>query len=81
MAQDDEIRKRWLALPGAAVGASDPSAGLDCAGHRAAFAEFLAALEQGSTPPVDGVEARKAVATIVAIYRSARAGGVPVEPQ
>jgi UDP-N-acetyl-2-amino-2-deoxyglucuronate dehydrogenase len=78
--EDDAIRARFQALPGPGIGASDPSAGVDCEGHRAAFAEFLAALEAGRPPPIDGAEARKAVATILAIYASARRGGAPVTP-
>lgn len=78
--EDEAIRQRHLALPGPGVGASNPSAGLDSEGHRAAFAEFLAALESGRSPPIDGREARKAVSIILAIYESARRGGVPVTP-
>ena len=78
--EDDAIRERYLALPGSGVGASDPSAGIDCEGHRAVFAEFLAALESGTPPPIDGNEARKAVSTILAVYDSARRGGAPVTP-
>lgn len=79
-AWDDEVRERLRALPGAGIGASDPAAGVDAEGHRRVFADFLAALDAGSTPPVDGVEARKAVAIICAIYESARQGGAPVAP-
>jgi len=78
--EDDAIRERYMALPGAGVGASDPSAGIDFEGHRAVFAEFLAALEAGTSPPIDGAEARKAVSTILAVYESARRGGAPVTP-
>jgi len=77
---DEEIRERYLALPGEGIGASDPSAGIDSAGHRAGFAEFLQALESGTPPPIDGAEARKAVAVILAVYESARRGGAPVKP-
>ena len=78
--EDDAVRARYLALPGEGIGASNPSAGIDSEGHRAVFAEFLAALDSGTTPPIDGVEARKAVAIILAAYESARKGGAPVEP-
>jgi predicted dehydrogenase len=61
-----------------AVGASDPSAGFSADGHRNNFAAFLAALEAGRAPPVDGLEARKAVRIILAVYESARRGGAPV---
>ena len=67
-----------LALPGAGVGASNPSAGVDARGHRAVFADFLAALKTGETPAIDGHEARKAVAIIRAIYESAEKGGIGV---
>ncbi len=78
--EDNVIRERFLSLPGPGIGASDPSAGLDCEGHRAVFAEFLAALDSGKSPPIDGREARKAVSTILAIYESARLAGAPVAP-
>jgi len=78
--EDAAIRERYLALPGAGIGASDPSAGLDYEGHRAVFAEFLAALDAGTPAPIDGQEARKAVSIILAIYESARLGGAPVTP-
>ena len=78
--EDDAIRDRLLALPGAGIGASDPSAGIDCLGHRAVFSEFLAALDSGEPAPIDGQEARKAVSIILAIYESARKGGAPVAP-
>jgi predicted dehydrogenase len=78
--EDDAIRSRLLALPGAGIGASDPSAGLDCEGHRAVFAEFLAAINAGTPPPIDGREARKAVSIILAVYESARRGGRPITP-
>jgi UDP-N-acetyl-2-amino-2-deoxyglucuronate dehydrogenase len=78
--EDEAIRARLMALPGPGIGASDPSAGIDCEGHRAVFAEFLAALDAGRSPPIDGHEARKAVAIILAVYESARNGGAPVMP-
>lgn len=78
--EDDRVRSEMLALPGAGVGASNPSAGVDARGHRAVFSDFLRALEVGETPPIDGHEARKAVAIIRAIYESSERGGVPVTP-
>ena len=79
--RDEEVRQRLKGLPGAGIGASDPSAGVDAEGHRRVFEEFLAALDQDRSPPVDGHEARKAVALICAIYDSARGGGVAVDPR
>jgi predicted dehydrogenase len=78
--QDAAIRDRYLALPGPGIGASDPSAGIDCEGHKAVFAEFLTALDSGRAPPIDGSEARKAVSIILSIYESARLGGAPIRP-
>lgn len=78
--EDDDIRARYLGLPGAGVGASNPAAGVRAEGHRAAFADFLAALERGEPPAIDGHESRKAVSIIRAIYESAERGGAPVRP-
>ncbi len=59
-------------------GASDPLA-IDDSLHVASIAEFVAALDAGEPPAVSGVEARKAVAIVTAIYDSARTGRpVPV---
>ncbi len=49
------------------MGASDPSAGFCVDGHRENFAEFLAAIDEGREPLVDGAEARKAVQIVLAI--------------
>jgi predicted dehydrogenase len=77
-AHDDAVRARLLQLPGAGVGASDPSAGVDSDGHLAALTEFVAAVRSGQAPLVDGQEARKAVAIICAVYASSRQQGAPV---
>ena len=47
-AEDRAIRDELLALPGAGVGASNPSAGVDARGHRAVFADFLARIIHGT---------------------------------
>ena len=77
-AEDDAIRGELLTLPGAGIGASNPSAGVDARGHQAVFADFLRALELGEAPAIDGHEARKAVAIIRAIYESSERGGASV---
>ncbi len=77
--QDQEIREKYLQFPAVSVGAANPSAGMTADGHRDNFASFLAALDAGKSPEIDGPEARKAVAIILAIYESARTGK-PVEP-
>lgn len=77
--EDSELLAQLGGLPGAGVGASDPAAGVDAHGHQAVFEEFLTALESGHKPEIDGVESRKAVEIILAIYESARNNGASVE--
>lgn len=76
--EDEKVRREFLEFPAVSMGASNPSAGMTADGHRANFADFLAAVEAGREPPISGREARKAVAIILAIYESARTGK-PVE--
>ncbi|MFH1568493.1 MAG: Gfo/Idh/MocA family oxidoreductase, partial [Gemmatimonadota bacterium] len=49
-------------------------------GHTPVFEDFAAAVRQGRAPAVDGVEARRAVAVINAIYESGRKNSAPVRP-
>ena len=70
--QDADVR----ALAGNAQiggGASDPKA-ISVEGHRAQYADFVGALQEGRPPAVPGREGRKAVALIRAIYESSRKG-------
>jgi predicted dehydrogenase len=46
-------------------------------GHRRQIEDFIDSISSGRAPAVDGREARKSVAIIEAIYRSARSGGTP----
>lgn len=55
------------------AGAADPAA-ISHQGHRRQLADFLADLDAGRTPLVDGREGRKAVEIILAIYQSAATG-------
>ncbi len=72
---DDHIRaEHGLPTPQAGAGAADPAA-IDFAWHQRNYEDALAALRTGARPSVDGQEARRAVALIEAIYRSAKAGG------
>jgi predicted dehydrogenase len=71
---DDAIRGRFANTTKSGGGAADPSA-IGFHGHQHQFEDFLQVLESGKGKPlVDGMEARKAVAIIVAIYESARTG-------
>jgi predicted dehydrogenase len=62
----------------AGAGAADPSA-IDFRWHQANFEDALRALRDNSVPSVDGRQARRAVALILAIYESARSGGARIE--
>jgi predicted dehydrogenase len=70
---DEEIRKKHGAAVETGGGAADPAA-ISFQGHRRQFEEFIAALDEGRSPLVDGGEARKAIEIIQAIYRSAKKG-------
>jgi len=59
-------------------GASDPMA-IGHENHTGNITEFLNAIDEGRTPLVDGREARKSLAIVEAIYRSAKEGR-PVAP-
>jgi predicted dehydrogenase len=74
-AADREIRQRFAQKTGASGGASNPAA-ISHVGHARQLADFVAAIEQGRPPLVDGREGRKAVALIEAIYRANATGRV-----
>ena len=76
--EDNRIRAEYLEFPKVSVGAANPSAGMTPALHQANFADFLRALDEKRQPTISGLEARKAVQIILAIYASAKAGK-PVE--
>ena len=60
------------------TGASDPTA-IGFHKHAAQLADMVAAIREDRSPAVDGQEARKAVAIVLAVYRSAQSGK-PVSP-
>jgi len=76
--EDDELRLRLAGAPSTGGGAADPAA-IGFHGHRRQFEDMIGAIHERRSPFVDGVEARKAVAIIDAIYRSA-ASGLPARP-
>ena len=72
---DTRIRDTFgLSADVAGAGAADPSA-IDFSWHQRNFEDVTAALQAGRAPAIDGVEARRAVALIEAIYASAKADG------
>jgi predicted dehydrogenase len=76
---DKRMMQKLGAQAGAVgAGAADPAA-IDFVPHQRNFEDTVKALRQGRAPAVDGREGRKAVEIILAIYRSALAGGKPVQ--
>jgi UDP-N-acetyl-2-amino-2-deoxyglucuronate dehydrogenase len=70
---DERIKERFAQKVGASGGANDPAA-ISYRGHMLQLSDFVAAIRENRVPKVDGREGRKAVATICAIYESARTG-------
>ena len=75
---DRKIRRQFMAASGQpGAGAADPAA-IDFTLHQQVFEDAVRALKHQTRPMVDGPEGRKAVEIVLAIYRSALAGGKPV---
>lgn len=70
---DQEVLSAMAGQAGFKAGASDPR-GITHVGHRDQLADFLAAIDEGRAPLVDGREGRKSVEIIRAIYLSAQTG-------
>ncbi len=70
---DEEIRKRMADRTKTGGGASDPAA-IGHHGHTMFFNDFVAAVSQGRSPSIDGIQGRRSVEVIEAIYRSANSG-------
>lgn len=71
---DDRVRERFRQSTQTGGGAADPAA-IGFHGHQRQFEDLLRVLNGAQARPlVDGVEARKSVAIICAIYESARSG-------
>ena len=75
--EDAEIRETLMQGSAKGLGANDPSA-INFEGHRRNFQEVVEAIRENRPCAVDASEARKAVAVINAVYRSAREGGIRV---
>ncbi len=69
--EDEKIREKFINFTATGGGASDPKA-IGWHGHRSVFENVVDALRKGSRPSITGEEARKSVALIEAVYRSAR---------
>ena len=69
--EDDAIRASFAHQTTSGGGASDPTA-IGFHGHQLQFVDLVEAIEHGRSPLVDGLEARKSVEIIQAIYQSSR---------
>lgn len=70
---DEAIRQRMLDRTKTGGGAGDPAA-IGHHGHTQLFNEFTAAIREDRVPLIDGLEGRRSVELIEAIYQSARTG-------
>lgn len=68
--EDDKIKEKYGKAGKTGGGASDPAA-IDFTGHKRQFENFVNALDGKEELLIDGIEARKSVELILAIYRSA----------
>lgn len=71
--EDKKIRETFMSKRSGAGGASDPKA-ISYTGHKRQFEDFIASIEQGREPLVNGIEGRKSVEIILAIYKSNKEG-------
>jgi len=71
--EDEEIRRNYGKRTKSGGGASDPGA-ISLEGHQKQFQQFIDSLKENKTPLIDAYEAKKAVAIILAIYKSAEKG-------
>ena len=70
--EDEELEMLSLEAP-LGSGSSDPM-GIGFEMHQRQISETIAAIQSGDKPSIDGIEARKSVEIILAIYQSVRDG-------
>ncbi len=70
---DVALRQRMAGKTQTGGGAADPSA-IGHHGHAAQFKDVLKAIKQGTRPAIDGLEGRRSVEIITAVYKSAKTG-------
>jgi predicted dehydrogenase len=70
---DEAIRARFAQKTGASGGSSNPAA-ISHVGHTRQLADFVAAIQSGKSPLVDGREGRRAVEVILGIYQANATG-------
>jgi predicted dehydrogenase len=74
---DKQLTEQLNSKTATAAGTSAVQQGTEL--HNRNITAILDAWEKGQEPETSGVEARKAIAIILAMYESAKKGGVPVE--
>ncbi len=72
-AKDKRIASRLETLTETGGGAADPAA-IGHAAHAHQFRDVINAIKHGTAPLIDGLEGRRSVEIILAIYQSARSG-------
>ena len=72
---DEQVRREFGVSPATSGGATDPKA-IGHQSHAAQFREFIESIQAGLEPPLSGVEGRRSVELITAIYRAAQSGEV-----
>lgn len=70
---DDRLREEMLGKTKTGGGAADPAA-IGHHAHAELFRDFLQAIRDDRAPAIDGVEGRRSVDLILAIYESAKTG-------
>ncbi|HVJ87865.1 MAG TPA: Gfo/Idh/MocA family oxidoreductase [Caulifigura sp.] len=71
--EDVTIKEQFAKKAGTTGGASDPKA-IAYTGHKLQFEDFVEAIQKGRAPKIDGLQGRKSVELILAIYESAWTG-------
>ena len=71
--EDAGIKEQFAKKAGTTGGAADPKA-IAHTGHLRQFEDFVEAIQKGRAPMIDGLQGRKSVELILAIYESAWTG-------
>jgi UDP-N-acetyl-2-amino-2-deoxyglucuronate dehydrogenase len=71
--EDDQIRRAMSSGNTSGGGVFNP-ADISFGGHQRQLEDMIESIEKGKKPMVDGIEGRKAVEIVLAIYESARSG-------
>ena len=78
-AEDEKIAAEFAQLTKTGGGAADPAA-IGHHAHAHQFRDVIKAIENGTKPTVDGIEGRRSVEIILAIYKAAETGAAVALP-